>query len=189
LKPQNIGFDVRGHVKVFDFGLAKYLAPELKVSKESMGLDNALYNLTGRCGSVPYMAPEVVLKTPYNEKCDVFSFAILLYEIISLKPAFPFAQKGRDFMDKVVKGRMRPRIKRSWPPLTKQVLQQAWSASQEERPSMETICTLIQKDLEALKGADIVNARSHHFMNISAHSLQFALNEMPHEPVSHPARI
>jgi hypothetical protein len=89
----------------------------------------------------------------------------------------------------VVKGGRRPRIKRSWPPLTKQVLQQAWSASQEERPSMETICARIQKDLEALEGADIVNARSRHIMNISAHSFQFQLSELQHEPVSHPARL
>jgi hypothetical protein len=106
-----------------------------------------------------------------------------------LKPAFPFAQKGRDFMDKVVKGGRRPRIRRIWPSLTKQVLQEAWSASHEERPSMETICTRIQKDLEALKGADIVNARSHHFINISEHSIQNALIEMPHEPVNHPASL
>lgn len=184
LKPQNIGFDVRGHVKVFDFGLAKYLAPEMQVVSNS-----ALYNLTGQCGSVPYMAPEVVLKTPYNEKCDVFSFGILLHEILALKPAFQYAKKGHEFVTKVVKGGRRPHIRRNWPPLTKQVLQKSWSVSQKDRPSMETICTLIQQDLEALKGADIVNARSHHFMNISAHSIQYTMKEVPpQEQVSHPAK-
>jgi hypothetical protein len=134
------------------------------------------------------MAPEVVLKTPYNEKCDVFSFGILLYEIISLKPAFPNAKKGNEFVTKVVKGGMRPQMKKSCPPLTKQVLQKSWLASQKDRPSMETICTLIEKDLEDLKGADIIKSRSHHLMNISAHSIQYTMKEVvPHEPVSHPS--
>ena len=42
---------------------------------------------------------------------------------------------------------------------------------------MEMICTMIQQELKALKGADIVNSRSHHFMNISAHSMAAVHNE------------
>ena len=49
----NIGFDIRGDVKIFDFGLAKGLSPSLKNN------DGYGYNLTARTGSVPYMAPEV----------------------------------------------------------------------------------------------------------------------------------
>lgn len=45
---KNIGFDVRGDVKVFDFGLCKDLDPRLK-NKEGGG-----YRLTGRAGSLPY---------------------------------------------------------------------------------------------------------------------------------------
>ena len=45
---KNIGFDVRGDVKVFDFGLCKDLDPRLK-NKEGSG-----YRLTGRAGSLPY---------------------------------------------------------------------------------------------------------------------------------------
>jgi hypothetical protein len=78
------------------------------------------------------MAPEVVLKTPYNEKCDVFSFGILLHEILALKPAFQYAKKGHEFVTKVVKGGRRPHIRRNWPPLTKQVLQKSWSVSQKD---------------------------------------------------------
>jgi serine/threonine protein kinase len=51
LKPDNVGFDVRGDVKIFDFGLAK----ELDLSKK---LDDGTYNLTADTGSLRYMAPE-----------------------------------------------------------------------------------------------------------------------------------
>ena len=54
LKPDNIGFDVRGDIKIFDFGLAKELHPDDK-------MENGLYNLTGDTGSPRYMAPEVAL--------------------------------------------------------------------------------------------------------------------------------
>lgn len=50
IKPENIGFDVRDEVKVFDFGLCKSLMPKLKA--EGYG-----YRLTGQAGSLPYMAP------------------------------------------------------------------------------------------------------------------------------------
>lgn len=49
LLPQNIGFDVRGDVKVFDFGLCKDLDPRLKAKDGGYG-----YRLTGRAGSLPY---------------------------------------------------------------------------------------------------------------------------------------
>jgi hypothetical protein len=53
---KNIGFDVRGDVKVFDFGLCKDLDPRLKAKDGAYG-----YRLTGRAGSLPYSkcAPSV----------------------------------------------------------------------------------------------------------------------------------
>jgi serine/threonine protein kinase len=50
IKPDNIGFDVRGDVKLFDFGLMANLRPELR-------REDDMYSLTGRTGSFPYMAP------------------------------------------------------------------------------------------------------------------------------------
>lgn len=50
IKPDNIGFDVRGTVKVFDLGLAKEIHPPGGIS--------GLYNLTGETGSPRYMSPE-----------------------------------------------------------------------------------------------------------------------------------
>jgi serine/threonine protein kinase len=50
IKPENIGFDVRGDVKLFDFGLMANLRPNLKC-------DDGMYKLSGLTGSFPYMAP------------------------------------------------------------------------------------------------------------------------------------
>lgn len=50
LKPDNIGFDVRGDVKIFDFGLSR----QIPSGKSKDGL----YKMTGDTGSPRYMAPE-----------------------------------------------------------------------------------------------------------------------------------
>ena len=51
LKPDNIGFDVRGDVKIFDLGLAR----EVDMRKK---LEDGTFHLTGDTGSLRYMAPE-----------------------------------------------------------------------------------------------------------------------------------
>ncbi|KAI2490712.1 protein tyrosine kinase [Fragilaria crotonensis] len=164
IKPQNMGFDVRGNIKVFDFGLAKSLVPELQAQ---CGL---LYNLTAKSGSLPYMAPEVAMSKPYNEKCDVYSFGILFYEIVALKP--PFSQHVlKNYTAKVLKGGARPPIKRTFPSCTKKILKSSWSVSHTNRPDMATIVKLIQSDVELLEQGALVHARSNHMMNLSKHSL------------------
>ncbi|GLI70963.1 hypothetical protein VaNZ11_016065 [Volvox africanus] len=42
-----------------------------------------VWRLTGQTGSCMYMAPEVHRNMPYNEKVDVFSFGVLMYEVFS----------------------------------------------------------------------------------------------------------
>jgi serine/threonine protein kinase len=65
LKPDNIGFDVRDDVKIFDFGLAAEMHPSLRVNGTNT------YRLTAESGSPRYMAPEVALGQPYNHLVDV----------------------------------------------------------------------------------------------------------------------
>lgn len=57
---QNIGFDIRGDIKIFDFGLAKELKP-----CEQEGEDK--YRTDGIAGTRRYMAPEMVQIMPYGE--------------------------------------------------------------------------------------------------------------------------
>jgi serine/threonine protein kinase len=76
-KPDNVGFDASGEVKLFDFGLAKRLDPNDKT-------ENQLYLLTGNTGSLRYMAPEVALCEAYDHRVDAYSFGILFWQICSL---------------------------------------------------------------------------------------------------------
>ena len=55
IKPQNIGFDIRGDVKIFDFGLMKSMDPRFRVLAKIRG-PQPTYNLTGFTGSIPYVS-------------------------------------------------------------------------------------------------------------------------------------
>ncbi|KAI2511167.1 protein tyrosine kinase [Fragilaria crotonensis] len=70
LKPDNMGFDSEGIVKLFDFGLARETNPSQRLSSIT--------------GSLIYMAPEVAQSQPYGLSADVFSFGIFLHECCTL---------------------------------------------------------------------------------------------------------
>ena len=70
LKPENMGFDSEGTVKLFDFGLARETNPSQR--------------LTSMTGSREYMAPEVAQSQPYGLSADVFSFGVFLHECCTL---------------------------------------------------------------------------------------------------------
>ena len=67
LKPENILLDKNGHIKMTDFGFAKYVP-------------DVTYTL---CGTPDYIAPEVVGTKPYNKSVDWWSFGILIYEMLA----------------------------------------------------------------------------------------------------------
>lgn len=76
--------------KLFDFGLAKELKPRyLKAHPQhDPHEDITTYKLTARSGSRRYMSPEVAFSLPYNEKADVYSLGVVLYQVASLVTPF-----------------------------------------------------------------------------------------------------
>lgn len=147
LQPQNIGFDVRGDVKLFDFGLAK------EICSDTPKMSNDTYKLTGQTGSSPYMAPEVANDLPYNEKCDVYSMAILFWQMMTCK--VPFEAYSVGYMkENVYNGDKRPPIERLWPKSIKLVLQRGWTSDPTTRFSMQNFEDILKREITAQRGGD-----------------------------------
>ena len=66
---------VRGDVKIFDFGLARTMPEDDQPYAHT-------YRMSG-AGTPRYMAPECLNHEPYNLKADVYSFAIILWEMLA----------------------------------------------------------------------------------------------------------
>jgi len=80
VKPSNIMLTPQGHVKVMDFGLAKQVTP---VEGQEQEITTALTQQGSTLGTVPYMSPEQVRGQVVDTRSDIFSFGVVLYEMLS----------------------------------------------------------------------------------------------------------
>ncbi|KAM6432742.1 ribosomal protein S6 kinase alpha-2 [Rhynochetos jubatus] len=80
LKPENVLLDEEGHIKITDFGL----------SKEAIDHDKRAYSF---CGTIEYMAPEVVNRRGHTQSADWWSFGVLMFEMLT--GSLPFQGKDR----------------------------------------------------------------------------------------------
>lgn len=136
LKPANIGFDVRGDIKIFDLGLAKELKPSQQVGPDQ-------FHTSGIAGTRRYMAPEVAQVIPYGLAADVYSYGIVVWEMMTLKPAYRNYTRAKHFKEVIVEGK-RPKLPRSWPYVERNLLARCWAPKPTDRPSFQAICELIK---------------------------------------------
>jgi len=140
LKPDNVGFDFEGRVKLFDFGLAKELDPLQKI-------DSGLYNMSGGTGSRRFMAPEVALSEPYHLSADMYSFSILLWELLTLEKAFG-RMSVEDHKDRVVKGSERPELDPGWSETLCNLLTGCWKRNPFQRPSAREAYKILRQEIQ-----------------------------------------
>lgn len=78
LKPANLMVDVRGQLKITDFGIASTVTD----SMHRISPDDDL------CGSPPYMSPQQIMGEPPSVSDDIYSLGVTLYELLTSKPPF-----------------------------------------------------------------------------------------------------
>ena len=92
LKPENLMLNRDGYAKILDFGLAKLVAERdraLVADSEQKTLMLGVATESGTLlGTVNYMAPEQLLGQRVDRRCDVFSFAVVLCEMLTGRAPF-----------------------------------------------------------------------------------------------------
>ncbi|XP_026756151.2 mitogen-activated protein kinase kinase kinase 7-like [Galleria mellonella] len=138
LKPPNLLLVGGGQrLKICDFGTA---------------VDKATY-MSNNKGSAAWMAPEVFEGSSYTEKCDVFSWGIILWEVLSRRKPFEEGGSAYRIMWAVHTGQ-RPNLIEGCPRPIEQLMTQCWHKVPAERPSMAQVVELMTALCEFFPGAD-----------------------------------
>lgn len=132
LEPSNILRDDTGHLKVADFGLSKLLKVTKRVKEDKP--------LTYEDSYRRYVAPEVFRNEEYDTKVDVFSFALILQEMIEGYP--PFHAKEENDVPKLYAAKERPPFKapaKFYAHGLKELIEECWNDKPAIRPSFKQI--------------------------------------------------
>lgn len=124
LKSANLLLDESYTAKVCDFGLSR-----LKAQDRSM---------TGNCGTVQWMAPEVLANQRYAEPADVYSFGIIVWEMLTGECPYE-GMSAIQCALAVLNGDHRPEIPSWCPPALSALIRACWEQNPERRPSFAQI--------------------------------------------------
>ena len=125
------------HVKICDFGTACDVHTLMSNAK----------------GTVAWMAPEVITTTNYNEKCDVYSFGIVMWEVFMRR--IPFKGLNSYQVMQTVDRKKRPPLPQTVPLSIRMLIQLCWSHEPTSRPSFTSICQLLNKLLNTVSKSEL----------------------------------
>ncbi|XP_061969353.1 serine/threonine-protein kinase STY46-like isoform X3 [Populus nigra] len=145
LKTANLLMDTQNVVKVADFGVARF--------------QNQGGVMTAETGTYRWMAPEVINHLPYDQKADVFSFAIVLWELVTAKVPYDSMTPLQAALG--VRQGLRPDLPQNAHPKLLDLMQRCWETVPDKRPSFSEITveleTLLQESQTCQESAEADN--------------------------------
>ncbi|GAB2231401.1 hypothetical protein Droror1_Dr00010407 [Drosera rotundifolia] len=130
LKPENILIDQDFHMKMADFGTA---CDEAHVDFFS---DDP--------GTYRWMAPEMIKRKPYGRKVDVYSFGLILWEMVAGRiPYDDMIPVQAAFA--VVNKDIRPEFSENFPPAIRALVEHCWSSDPQKRPEFSQILDVLEQ--------------------------------------------
>ncbi|KAL7429477.1 hypothetical protein ACHAXM_001711 [Skeletonema potamos] len=139
LKPENVGFNIRDDIVLFDFGLAREIHDKDKLTEHT-------WKLTGETGSLRYMAPEVAADKPYGYSADIYSIGIMLWEMLKMEQPFAGFSKKAHHDLVVVKGG-RPQMEESWGKSLTGFISSCWDQDLTKRPSAARASNILKREV------------------------------------------
>lgn len=129
LKSDNLLIFGDKSIKIADFGVAR-----IEVQTEGM---------TPETGTYRWMAPEMIQHRPYNQKVDVYSFGIVLWELITGMLPFQNMTAVQAAFAVVNKG-ARPIIPGDCLPVLGEIMTRCWDANPDVRPPFTDVVTMLE---------------------------------------------
>ncbi|RHZ74120.1 hypothetical protein Glove_227g160 [Diversispora epigaea] len=126
--PGNIlSSNFENYMYISDFGLSKLIGanPNNPEKKNIFGV-------------LPYIAPEVLSGEEYTKAADVYSFGIIIYEMVTGIPPYPDIPHDKDLAIKICNG-LRPKIPFHTPKLITRMIMRCWDARVTHRPTFNEL--------------------------------------------------
>ncbi|UXI23048.1 hypothetical protein NH340_JMT08991 [Sarcoptes scabiei] len=173
LKPSNLLLTNKCRtIKICDFGTAR--------DKQT--------TMSANQGTLLWMAPEVFTTKNYSEKCDVFSWAIILWEVFTRQVPYQNIENNCAIMWAICTKGMRPPMIRDCPQIFRKLLTDCWQNDASKRPSMDNVVQIMEQifslcseesqqeidllipndNFERLRISNITNPRSGNMTNSSS---------------------
>ncbi|EAY13310.1 TKL family protein kinase [Trichomonas vaginalis G3] len=170
LKSLNILLDSDDFPKICDFGMSRNIE----------GADV----LTGGIGTYRWMAPEVLDSRPYTFKADVYSYAIVLWELLTQDVPFHGLSEIQVSMN-VIQKDARPLFPQNCPQKIVKLIKRCWDRDPDQRPDFETIAKMFKCGLISFPGTnqDQVNAYISQFSSHESNLGEFDINKVTEKSI------